>query len=52
MTTSYPLQTNARTSNLGFFAIALLMLAIFTVLVVGISVGGAPDLSVYGVTFP
>ncbi len=52
MTTSYPLQTNARTPRLEFFAIALLMLAMFTVLLVNISLGGAPDLSLYGTAFP
>jgi uncharacterized lipoprotein YbaY len=52
MSTIYPLQTNVRISGLRFFAIALPMLAILAVMLVDISVGGAPDLSLYGTAFP
>jgi hypothetical protein len=52
MSIIYPLQTNARISALRFFAIALPVLAILAVMLVDISVGGGPDLFLYGTAFP
>ncbi len=52
MSTIYLLQTNARTSSLRFLAIALPMFAILALMLVDISVGGAPDLSLYGTALP
>ena len=52
MSTSYPLQTTTRSLGHGFFTIALLISAVMAVMLVALSVGGTPDLSLYGTAFP